>query len=116
MIKHVLAVVPVADIAQAREWYQRLIGREPDNNPMDSLIEWQLADHGWLQVTLDAKRAGTAMVNFAVDDLRAQMAEITGRGITTGEIEPVSKGVELLSVKDPDGNAITYIGSFRVEY
>jgi glyoxylase I family protein len=116
MIKHVLAVVPVTDIGQAREWYQRLVGREPDNNPMDSLIEWQLADHGWLQVTVDAKRAGTAMVNFAVDDLRAQMGEIKGRGITTGEIQPVAKGVELLSVCDPDGNAITYIGSFREVY
>ena len=38
-IDHVLAVVPVADIETARGWYERLLGREADNRPMDSLAE-----------------------------------------------------------------------------
>lgn len=116
MITYVLAIVPVADIAAAREWYARLLGREPDNNPMDSLIEWQLADHGWLQVTADPARAGTAQVNLAVDDLAGQVSEIVSRGITPSEIQPVNKGVELYPAQDPDGNVITFIGDFRVTY
>lgn len=46
-----------------------MLGREPDNSPMETLIEWQLTDHDWLQVTVDPSRAGTAMINLAVDDL-----------------------------------------------
>lgn len=115
-ITHVLAVVPVADITVAREWYVRLIGREPDNNPMDSLIEWQLTDHGWLQVTSGSGQPGTAMLNLAVDDLAGAISEITGRGIATGETQPVNKGVEICSIQDPDGNVITVIGNFRVQY
>jgi glyoxylase I family protein len=115
MITHVLAVVPVSDIAAAREWYEKLLGREPDNNPMDSLIEWQLADHGWLQVT-DAYAPGTASVNFAVDALADHMTDIADRGISHGQIVQANKGVELCTINDPDGNAITFIGNFRVKY
>ncbi len=116
MINHVLAVVPVSDIAVAREWYGRLFGRAPDNNPMEILSEWRLVDHGWVQVTEDSARAGTATVNFSVDDLGVHRDELTDRGITTDEIQPVNKGVELLPVTDPDGNVITFIGNFRVTY
>ncbi len=115
-IDHVLAVIPVADITLAREWYVRLFGREPDNTPMGSLIEWHLADHGWLQLTSGFGRPGTAMLNLAVDDLAGAIDEITGRGIVTGEIAKASKGITLCPITDPDGNTITLIGNFRVHY
>ena len=115
-IEHVLAVIPVSDIAVAREWYVRLFDREPDNNPMNSLIEWQLADHGWLQVTSGSGQPGSGMLNLAVAELAATIAEISSRGILPGEVQPVNKGVEICPIKDPDGNVITLIGNFRVRY
>lgn len=115
-IANVLAVVSVSDIAIAREWYVRLIGREPDNNPMDSLIEWQLVDHGWVQVTSGSGQPGTAMLNLAVDDLADAIGEITDRGIATAETQSANKGVEICPIQDPDGNVITLIGNFRVQY
>jgi hypothetical protein len=36
--------------------------------------------------------------------------------MTVGGIQPVNKGVELSTLTDPDGNTITLIGNFRVEY
>ena len=63
MIDHVLTVVPVRDIDVAREWYTRLLGREPDNNPMPGLIEWQIVPGAWMQVFLDADRAGRTRSN-----------------------------------------------------
>ena len=30
--------------------------------------------------------------------------------------ETVNKGVQLSTIRDPDGNTITFIGNFRVEY
>ncbi len=115
-IEHVLAVVPVADVDAAREWYTRLFGRGPDNNPMESLVEWRLADTGWLQVTVDPDRAGKGLMNLAVADLAAQASEVAGRGIATGEIQPVNKAVAVCPITDPDGNVITLIGNFRVTY
>lgn len=115
-IDHLLAVIPVADIEAGRNWYERLFGRPADNLPMESLAEWRVTDTGWVQVTSDADRAGSALLNFAVDDLGRHVAEISERGLTPGAVETVSKGVQLSAIRDPDGNLITFIGGFRVTY
>ena len=115
-IEHVLAVVPVSDLDAANAWYESLFGRPADNRPMPSLAEWQVTGAGWVQVTVDADRAGSGLLNFAVDDLAAMREELSSRGVETGEIQTVTKGVELSATDDPDGNTITLIGNFRVEY
>jgi glyoxylase I family protein len=116
-IEHVLAVVPVADFDAAHAWYERLFGHPADNIPMPGrLVEWRVTNNGWVQVTTDADRAGTALLNFAVDDLERFIADITGRALAPGAIETVNKGVQLSNIRDPDGNTITFIGNFRVRY
>lgn len=116
-IDHVLAVVPVADFEAAHAWYERLFGRPADNLPMEGLlVEWRVTDSGWVQVTRNADRAGSALVNFAVDDLDQHVADVSGRGLAPGAIETVNKGVQLSAIRDPEGNTITFIGDFRVEY
>jgi glyoxylase I family protein len=115
-IDHVLAVVPVADFEAAHAWYERLFGRPADNLPMAGLVEWRLTDSGWVQLTRDADRAGSTLLNLAVDDLERHVADISGRGLAPGAIETVSKGVQLSGIRDPEGNTITFIGGFRVRY
>ena len=114
--EHVLAVVPVTDLDAARAFYEKLFGRAPDNNPMPVLVEWQVVPGGWVQVFVDEKRAGSGLVNFAVDDLEAHVAAAADHGLQPGEVEGVNKGVELATLTDPDGNLIRLIGNFRVEY
>ena len=65
-IEHVLAVVPVTDLDRSRRWYEPLFGRAADNNPMPTLVEWQVVPGGWVQVFADEQRAGSTAVNFAV--------------------------------------------------
>jgi hypothetical protein len=71
---------------------------------------------GWVQVFTDAERAGSGLLNFAVDDLETHLADLRERGLEPGEITGASKGVHLSMVTDPDGNTISLIGGFRVEY
>jgi glyoxylase I family protein len=115
-IDHVLAVVPVGDLEAAHAWYERLFGRPADNLPMEGLVEWRLTDGGWVQLTRDADRAGSALLNLAVDDLERHVADVSGRGPAPGAIETVTKGVQLSAIRDPAGNTITFIGNFRVRY
>ena len=116
-INHVLAVVAVTDIETSNAWYERLFGRPADNTPMPGqLVEWRVTENGWLQVTRDPQRAGQGLVNFAVDDLSRHVAEIADRGLVAGPIETVTKGVQLSGITDPDGNAITFLGQFRIHY
>jgi glyoxylase I family protein len=114
--EHVLAVVPVSDLDVARAWYEKLFGRPADNNPMPVLVEWQVVAGGWVQVFVDEQRAGSGLVNFAVDDLAAHLTEIASAGLDPGEIEDANLGVQLSTIHDPDGNVIRLIGGFRVEY
>jgi glyoxylase I family protein len=73
-IEHVLAVVPVADIEKSNAWYSSLFGRSADNNPMPTLVEWQVLPGAWVQVFSDPQRAGSGLLNFAVGDLEAHLA------------------------------------------
>jgi glyoxylase I family protein len=115
-IEYVLAVVPVSDVEKSHAWYSSLFGRSADNNPMPTLVEWQIRPGAWVQVFNDPQRAGSGLLNFAVDDLENHLAEVSGRGIGPGEIVDANKGVRISTVNDPDGNTIRFIGGFRVQY
>lgn len=115
-IDYVLAVVPVSDLEKSSRWYESLFGRAPDNNPMPTLVEWQLLPGAWVQVFADTERSGTGLLNFAVDDLDAHIGEIERRGVEPGQIIEANKGVRLSTVRDPDGNTIRLVGGFRVRY
>lgn len=115
-IDHLLAVMAVSDLETSDRWYTALFGRTADNNPMSTLVEWQVVPGGWVQVFADPERAGTGLLNFAVDDLEGHIAELTQRGLRPGEISDAAKGVRLSALSDPDGNTIRLIGGFRVEY
>lgn len=116
-LSHLMAVVPVSDFDAAHLWYEQLFGRAADNLPMAGLlVEWQVTDSCWVQVTHNAESAGTGLLNFAVDDLPQHLSELAARGLPPGEIVQANKGARLSTLNDPDGNTITFIGGFRIEY
>lgn len=115
-VEHVLAVVAVRDIGAGRAWYTRLFGREPDNNPMPNLVEWQVVDGGWVQVTEDPRRAGHGLLNLAVSDIDEGVRELREMDLDPGEIVDANKGVRLCPLADPDGNTIHLVGHFRIRY
>jgi glyoxylase I family protein len=115
-IDHLLAVVPVTDLENSNRFYEAMFGRHADNNPMPTLVEWQVLPGGWVQVFTDDERAGSGLLNFAVEDLEAAIAEVQQRGLDPGEITEANKGVRLSTLTDPDGNTIRLVGGFRVNY
>jgi glyoxylase I family protein len=115
-IRHVLAVVPVSDVQRSEQWYASLFGRAADNNPMPTLVEWQVLAGAWVQIFSDPDRAGSGLLNFAVDDLENHLDEVRGRAIEPEAIVEANKGVRISTVADPDGNTIRFIGGFRVDY
>jgi len=116
-VSHVLGVLPVRDLDVSREFYERLLGVPPTNVPMPGILaEWRVTSNGWLQVSVDAERAGSAQANLAVDDLDAELAALRARGVEIDDIQHANKNVDLAPITDPDGNVITLIGNFREEY
>ena len=116
-VTQVLAVVPVRDFDASVAWYQALFGVPPTNIPMPGILaEWKVTANGWVQMTVAAEHAGTALVNLAVEELEWHLAELETRGLEAGEIQIATKNVQLASIRDRDGNTITFIGNFRQDY
>ncbi|MET7596952.1 VOC family protein [Streptomyces sp. NPDC004082] len=105
----VLAVAPVRDIEAAVAWYERLLGRPADTRPMEGLADWHISASGWIQVFRSPEHAGGALVNLVVDDLDKALADLAGRGITAGDVQPGAQRVRFAAVHDPDGNRVTLI-------
>jgi predicted enzyme related to lactoylglutathione lyase len=111
----IAAVIAARDFASALSWYRRLIGREPDLEPIDNVAEWQITATGWLQVVEDPERAGRTAVRFGVDNLDTQIAELNAADITPGELVVVPDMVKLVDITDPDGNEVSFVQDLRAE-
>lgn len=109
-VTNVLAAIAVREHAPAVAWYAALFGRPHDAAPMDGLAEWSFPDGGWLQVFVDAERAGTSSITLVTDDIEATRRSLAASG---HESEwtfdgPVTSGAV---VRDPDGNRVVFAHS-----
>ena len=99
------AGVRVRDIADARAWYERLLGSEPAFFPNDIEAVWAVGEHRWFYLLEDAPKAGSAIVTIMVADLDATAEAISGRGIEPTELEDYGEARKYV-FHDPDGNEI----------
>ena len=95
----------VRDIADARAWYERLLGSEPAFFPNDLEAVWAVGEHRWFYLFQDPARAGNALVTIMVADLDATVEVIAGRGIAPTELEDYGEARKYV-FHDPDGNEI----------
>lgn len=105
-ISHVFSGIPATDFASAVVWYEKLLGRPPDNYPKQDEAVWQLTESGLIYVVADPQRAGHGLLTLIVDDLDAEVAELQMRGITPGDIETLPGTARRITITDPDGNSV----------
>ena len=106
-INGVLAQITVSDLAQATEYYGRLFGRGPDENPMPGLLEWHFTSEAGLQLWADSNRSGKSTVVFNDDDLESVAARLDAAKIEHGGIEDATH-FQILQVLDPEGNHVVF--------
>lgn len=107
---HLFAGLRVREFAEARMWYERLLG-EPTFVPHATEAVWTLAECRSLYVVQDADRAGQCVVTIFVDDLDARMAELAARGLAPDELDTYPSGVRKAVYRDPDGNELCFGGA-----
>jgi hypothetical protein len=104
----VVGVLPVADHAQAVDWYQRWIGRAPDVEPTEGVAEWQMAENAWIQVSVDPGVAGQTTVVVGVRDIDAQRTAFANAGLELGEVADYGF-IKTAEAVDPEGNKILFV-------
>ncbi len=105
----VLAQSTVTDLGSAERWYTALLGRAPDERPMDGLLQWLVTPGGGVQVWVEPERAGRCTLLLSTDDLDATAARLSTAGIAHDGPEP-GGGQRLLRLTDPDGNRVVVLG------
>ncbi|MEU8395301.1 VOC family protein [Nonomuraea sp. NPDC048892] len=104
------AGIPVTDYAAAAPWYEQFFGRPPSFLPNDIEAVWETAEHRYVYIVQDPRRAGNALVLLYVGDLDKEVAEVAGRGIEPAERETFEGGATKVIYRDPDGNEISLGG------
>lgn len=108
-VKDIAAVVATGRFDDSKAWYARLLGREPDLEPVPGVAEWQLTATAWLQVVTDEVAAGRTAVRFGVDDLDATVSRLRECGVAIGEPQVIAEMVTIVDVADPDGNEVSFV-------
>jgi catechol 2,3-dioxygenase-like lactoylglutathione lyase family enzyme len=109
MSVHLFAGMRVRDFAEARRWYEQLLG-EPTFLAHATEAVWTLAEDRSIAVDQDPEGAGYGKVTLFVEDLDAWVAEIATRGLEPDDRETYSNGVRKAVYRDPDGNEIGFGG------
>ena len=105
------AGICVRDYEEAKPWYERLLGSEPDFVAHETECVWDLGEHRSLFIVEDAERAGHAVHTILVDDLEAVVEDIAARGIEPAKRETYRNGVRKATYRDSDGNEIGFGGA-----
>lgn len=105
-IQGLFAVAHVSDIEKSTSWYSDLIGRSPDDRPMDGLVQWRDLGGAGLQLVWDAERSGTSAITIVTPTMSRARAALASVGI---DLEPDVQGDFgiIAQISDPDGNRIT---------
>ena len=102
--------VPVASYAAALPWYERFFGGPPAFLPNDTEAVWETAEHRYVYIVQDPKRAGNALVLLFTGDLAARVATLANRGLNPATRETYANGVTKLTYQDPNGNELSLGG------
>jgi len=105
------AGLPVADLARAVAWYERLLGSAPSMYPNDTEAVFDLAEHRYLYVEQLPDKAGHGFVTLFVEDYDQRVADAASRGMRPAEVETYDNGVRKAIFRDPDGNEIGFGGA-----
>src|SRR5690348_17108722 len=106
-ITHLIAGVPVTDLARSRDWYTRFFDREPDMVAGEELV-WDVDEHASLFIEPNVQHAGSGRITLVARELDALLERLTVAGIAHEPIETYSNGVRHVKVPDPDGNALAF--------
>lgn len=105
-IEGLYAVVSTANMERAEAFYTGLLGREPDDRPMDGLVQWRSLDNAGIQVALDPDKAGHSQITIVTPDMATTRDDLAGRGLQLGEDIHADFGI-IAQIDDPDQNRLT---------
>jgi catechol 2,3-dioxygenase-like lactoylglutathione lyase family enzyme len=99
--------IPVRDLAISRAWYDRLLGKAPDLEPVPGIAEYRVGGV-WVQLMEGEPPGGKWTLRFGVADLDRERERLQGLGIELGDVRTVPGVIRYFVLADPDGNLLSW--------
>jgi catechol 2,3-dioxygenase-like lactoylglutathione lyase family enzyme len=95
--------LPVRDLDAARGWYERVLGRVADIEPVPGIVEFEVHPGSWLQL----HDGDQTVFRIGVKDVGAARSRLLQSGIEVGPVERVEGVIAFCEFSDPDGNRLS---------
>lgn len=105
-IQGIYAAIASDDMPASEKFYTTLFGREPDDRPMDGLIQWREVAGANIQVFRNDENAGSSMCTIVVPNMTDARASLELAGLSLKNEREGDFG-KIAKIKDPAGNEIT---------
>lgn len=105
-IDGLFAALCVTDIDASAAFYAKVLGREPDDRPMETLVQWRGFGGAGIQLVRDTGRAGRSLMTVVVSDIDGARAALAAAGVELGDTRQGDFG-RIAQLEDPDGNVVT---------
>lgn len=105
-IQGIFAVACVSDMERSIRWYAGLMGRDPDDRPMDGLVQWRSGHGAGLQLVLDADKAGASLITIVTPTMDTARRQLAASGLRLEADIQGDFGI-IAQLSDPDGNRLT---------
>lgn len=106
-IDYLFAAIVVTDLDASENFYTKIIGRPPDDKPMDTLAQWRGVSNAGIQLFKDSAKAGHSMMTIIVSDVEKTAQLLKKEGIVLGKIRKEDT-MRIAQLSDPDGNVIFF--------
>lgn len=102
--------IAVPSVAEAEQWYTKLIGPEAEIiRPYPGIVEIKATPSLWVQLfEVEAMPQSETIVRFLVEDMAATQERLAKLGIDSGEAIEVPETVIYSEFADPYGNKLGF--------
>lgn len=80
-IQGIYASATVSNFDTALSWYEALMGRPADDQPIPGMAQWRNMGAAGLQLWQDDARAGKGLITIVVPNLAAERSRLSGLGM-----------------------------------
>lgn len=104
-VQGIYASATVSDFEAGLVWYEALMGRPADDQPIPGMAQWRNMGGAGLQLWQDDARAGKGLMTIVVPNLAAERSRLSGHGI---QLVNEAKGAfgAVAQIFDAEGNRI----------
>jgi lactoylglutathione lyase len=102
----VTVAIPVGDLQAARAWYDGVLGRRAELEPVAGIAEYEFGGT-WVQLVEGQVGLAGWRLRYGVADLDAERARLQRLGVSPGAVETVPGVIRFFGFTDPDGNQLS---------